>query len=256
MPKMNGISVTDINKTVHGFQYTSVTIDKLGATEYTLFSMIADETGSVFSFKAGLENMLAVSVDSCKKSPRAANLLMRQTAFSSRGSGSQIREIHGYSLLSSINPVDYKNCLSPNGGTPLIDAALEGVDAMYDMGKKLYKQKFLCNGILVILTDGEENASDPNHSAADIKQMIDRIKMENVLESVRTILIGVNDTDPRMKACLDSFKNDAGIDEYISMGDVTAGKLAKLAQFVSQSVSSQSQSLGSGTGSVPLSFTF
>jgi hypothetical protein len=255
MPKMSAISVTDVNQTVHGFQYTSVTVDKLGATEYTLVMMITDETGSVSSFKAGLENMLVTSADACKKSPRSENLLMRSTAFSARASGSQIRELHGFVPLSSINAADYKNSLSPNGSTPLIDATLEGVDAIYDYGKKLFKQKFLCNGILIILTDGEENASDPNHSASNIKTMIDRIKQETVLESLRTILIGVNDSDPRMKSCLDDFRNAAGIDEYISMGDVTAGKLAKLAQFVSQSVSSQSQALGSGT-SQPINFTF
>jgi hypothetical protein len=257
MPKLAGISVTDLNKTVHGFQYTSVTIDKLGATEYTLVMMVADETGSVSGFKSGLEKMLAASVDACKKSPRAENLLHRTTAFSARGGGiPQIREIHGYTLLNAINPADYTNCLSPNGSTPLIDATLEGVDSIYDYGKKLFKQKFLCNGILLVLTDGEENASDPNHSASDIKAMIDRIKQETVLESLRTILIGVNDSDPSMKRHLDDFRNSAGIDEYISMGDVTAGKLAKLAQFVSQSVSSQSQALGSGAGSQPISLTF
>jgi len=257
MPKLDGISVTDLNKTVHGFQYTSVTVDKLGATEYTLFEMITDESGSVSSFKAGLEKSMATSVEACQKSPRANNLLHRMTSFSARGGGiSQIREIHGFTLLNSTNPIDYKNSLSPNGGTPLIDAALEGVDACYDYAKRLYKQKFLCNGIIVILTDGEENASDPNHSASDIKAMIDRIKQENVLESLRTILIGVNDTDANMKQGLIAFQTAAGIDEYISMGDVSAGKLAKLAQFVSQSVSSQSQSLGSGAGSVPLSVTF
>lgn len=257
MPKMNGISVTDLNKTVHGFQYSSVTVDKLGATEYTLVMMATDESGSVSSFKAGMEKCLATSTDACKKSPRAENLLMRQTSFSARGGGiSQIREIHGYSLLNSINPVDYQNCLSPNGGTPLVDAALEGVDSLYDYGKKLYKQKFLCNGILIIVTDGEDNASDPNRSASDVKIMIDRIKQENVLESIRTILVGVNDTDPGMRNCLEVFRRDAGIDEYISMGDVSAGKLAKLAQFVSQSVSSQSQALGTGGASQPISFTF
>lgn len=256
MPKLAGISVTDLNKTVHGFQYTSVTIDKLGATEYTLVVMVADETGSVSSFKAGLEKMLSASVDACKKSPRAENLLHRTTAFSARGSGSQIREIHGFTLLNSINPADYTNSLSPNGSTPLIDAALEAVDSVYDYGKKLFKQKFLANGIILILTDGEENASDPNHSASDVKAMIDRIKAETVLESLRTILIGVNDSDPSMKRCLDDFRNSAGIDEYISMGDVTAGKLAKLAQFVSQSVSSQSQALGTGGASQPISLTF
>ena len=257
MPKLAGISVTDLNKTVHGFQYTSVTIDKLGATEYTLFEFIADESGSVSSFKSGLEKAIATSVEACKKSPRSNNLLHRTTAFSARGGGiAQIREIHGFTLLPSVNPADYTNSLSPNGSTPLVDAALEGVDAIYDMAKKLFKQKFLCNGIVIILTDGEENASDPNHSAADIKAMIDRIKQESVLESLRTILIGVNDSDPHMKRGLDDFRNSAGIDEYISMGDVSAGKLAKLAQFVSQSVSSQSQALGTGGASQPISLTF
>jgi hypothetical protein len=255
MPKLAGISVTDLNKTVHGFQYTSVTIDKLGATEYTLVMFVSDESGSVLGFKTGLEKMLSASTEACKKSPRAENLLHRTTAFSS-DRAAKIREIHGYTLLNSINPADYTNCLSPNGGTPLIDATLEGVDSIYDYGKKLYKQKFLCNGILMVLTDGEENASDANHAASDIKTMIDRIKQENVLESLRTILIGVNDTDPHMKRGLDDFRNSAGIDEYISMGDVTAGKLAKLAQFVSQSVSSQSQALGTGGASQPISLTF
>jgi len=255
MPKLAGISVTDLNKTVHGFQYTSVTIDKLGATEYTLVMFTADESGSVSGFKSGLEKMLAASVDACKKSPRAENLLHRTTAFSSIRAA-QVREIHGYTLLNSINPADYTNSLNPNGGTPLIDATLEAVDSIYDYGKKLYKQKFLCNGILMVLTDGEENASDANHAASDIKTMIDRIKQENVLESLRTILIGVNDSDPHMRRGLDDFRNSAGIDEYISMGDVTAGKLAKLAQFVSQSVSSQSQALGTGGASQPISLTF
>jgi hypothetical protein len=37
---------------------------------------------------------------------------------------------------------------------------------------------------------------------------------------------------------------------------VTPGKLAKLAQFVSQSISSTSAALGTGKGSKPISFAF
>jgi hypothetical protein len=36
------------------------------------------------------------------------------------------------------------------------------------------------------------------------------------------------------------------------MGNVTPGKLAKLAQFVSKSISSQSQALGTGGASQPV----
>jgi hypothetical protein len=45
---------------------------------------------------------------------------------------------------------------------------------------------------------------------------------------------------------LQSFVNDAKIDNYITIGDANANSLAKLARFISQSVSSQSQSVGTG----------
>jgi hypothetical protein len=133
---------------------------------------------------------------------------------------------------------------------------MEAVDALYDYGKKLYKQKFLCNAILFILTDGEENASTKVSNPADIKTAIERVRSEGIVESLRTILIGVNDADQHFKDYLESFRRDAGLDEYVSIGSASPGKLAKLAQFVSQSVSSQSQALGSGTGSQQISFKF
>jgi hypothetical protein len=55
---------------------------------------------------------------------------------------------------------------------------------------------------------------------------------------------------------LESFRKEAALDEYISVGDVTEGKLAKLAQFISQSVSSQSRALGSGGPSQPVDYKF
>ena len=257
MPKLQGLSVDDVNKTVHGFQYTNVSIDKLGATEYTIVQMVTDQTGSVSAFKAALESMLVTTVDACKKSPRAENLLYRTTTFNSKfGGTSCVEELHGFSLLSTLDPAQFKNCLSPNGGTPLYDATMEAVEALYDYGKKLYKQKFLCNAILFILTDGEENASQKISNPADIKATIERVRSEGIVESLRTILIGVNDADQHLKDKLEAFRKDAGLDAYVSIGEATSGRLAKLAQFVSQSVSSQSQALGSGAGSQPVSFKF
>jgi hypothetical protein len=257
MPKLAGLSVDDVNKTVHGFQYTNVSIDKLGASEYTIVQMATDQSGSVAAFKAALEDMLAVSVDACKKSPRAENLLYRTTTFNSKyGNQPCIEELHGFSLLSTLDPAQFKGALSPNGGTPLNDGSMEAVDALYDYGKKLYKQKFLCNAILFILTDGEENASQKVQNPGEIKDAIARVRSEGIVESLRTILIGVNDANTSMKSYLENFRINAGLDEYISIGDATAGKLAKLAQFVSQSVSSQSQALGTGGASQPVSFKF
>jgi hypothetical protein len=80
MPKLAGLSLTDVNKTLSGFGYTSMSVDKLGASEYTLVGIVVDKTGSVSPFKDQLEDMLALSLESCKKSPRALNLVARSTA--------------------------------------------------------------------------------------------------------------------------------------------------------------------------------
>jgi len=72
------------------------------------------------------------------------------------------------------------------------------------------------------------------------------------IESLLTILIGVNDNS--YKSYLETFKDEANLSQYVSVGDATAQKLAKLAAFVSKSISSQSQSLGSGGASQLLTF--
>ena len=47
---------------------------------------------------------------------------------------------------------------------------------------------------------------------------------------------------------------EAGLSQFVDAGDATPQRLAKLAQFVSQSISLQSRALGSGAPSQPLTF--
>ncbi len=72
------------------------------------------------------------------------------------------------------------------------------------------------------------------------------------------VLIGLFDPKDshatQVKGYLKIFKDEAEIDQYVDAGDATPTKLAKLAEFVSQSISSQSQSLGSGGPSQNLNF--
>jgi hypothetical protein len=64
------------------------------------------------------------------------------------------------------------------------------------------------------------------------------------LESNVSILVGLNAGS--CSASLASFQNSTGIDHYIDVADATPNKIAKLGAFISQSISSQSQSLGTG----------
>ena len=250
MPNFMNVDADEVHKTTSNFKYSAIEIDKLEGSEYTVVQILVDATGSVFNFKTELESAVKSVVESCKKSPRSENLLVRVATFNSNG----IEEVHGFTLLSNINVDDYDGCVTPAGMTPLWDASLNAVESLQTYGKQLFAQEYLCNGIFFVITDGGENSS----RVADldkIKSTISNIRVNEELESVDAILIGVNDTHTSLRQELGKYKDDAGFDQYVSLGDVSPGKLAKLAQWVSNSISSTSQVLGTGGASQPVSFT-
>ena len=246
--KLLNVDPNQLHATASNFKFSAIEIEKLGGSEYTIVQIVVDESGSVGSFKNDLEKMLKTVADACKKSPRAENLLMRVTTFNN----SDVNEVHGFTLLNTITNTQYDGIINPNGSTPLYDATLNALESLEVYGKSLKSQDFLANSIMFVITDGCENSSR-NGDVNRIKHTIQSLRKNEVLESIRTILIGVDDQSVRSE--LDAFKNNAGLDEYISMGDVTSGKLAKLAAFVSKSISSTSQSLGTGAASTPVDFT-
>jgi len=240
----------DVQKTLSGFQFSAVGMDELEASEYTIVNILVDETSSVSGFDREMEKCVSEIVKACQKSPRSENLLIRVATFSSMGSGNRsVREMHGFNILSNINPTDYDNKIHPSGSTPLLDATLDSIETMEAQAKNLTGLDYLCNGVFYVITDGGENSST-KASYKKIQEAFKRIKKEESLESIQSFLVGVDDA--YCKAELDDFKDKAGFDDYISTGNVTPGKLAKLAQWVSQSVSSTSQALGTGSASQPI----
>lgn len=68
-----------------------------------------------------------------------------------------------------------------------------------------------------------------------------------------TILIGIND-DPTVQDGLEKHAKEVGFTQYIKAGNASKDTLSKIAGFVSESISSQSQALGSGGPSQSLAF--
>lgn len=226
---------------MQAFQFSGTRISNLGSTEYTLATIAVDVTGSVKGWENELHKTLLAAVASCKKSPRANNLLLRVILFSTSMKPNGIAEIHGFKPLSEIDPaLAYPN-LDPYGATNLFDAVFSVVGATNTYAKTLMDQDFLANGIVIVITDGEENSSSA--TLAMVKQEIARGSSAETIESLIVLLVGVNAS--ACSASLSAFATGADL-KYIDAGDATPGKLAKLAEFVSQSVSSQSQSLGTG----------
>ena len=250
--KLMGKDDTEVHKTLNNFTFSAVDIASLEGSEYTLVTILVDESSSVDTFKSELEKTLNAVIEACKKSPQAENLLVRVAGFTDRVNDN-INEFHGFMNLSNIPDGQYTGSVNPRGCTPLFDAAGSALESIEAYGKQMAAQDFFCNGIFFVITDGWENASRKLTSAGDVKAALQRVRQNEQLESIRAILVGVNDTG--VQGALATLKTDAGFDEYISLGDVTPSKLAKLANFISQSVSSQSQSLGSGGPSQPVNFT-
>ena len=242
-----------------GYRFSATKIDALGAAEYTLAEIVIDTSTSVESYSPQLEMMVKTILKACDKSPRRENLMLRLTQFNTN-----LTELHGFKLLGSIQESDYNSILKVGGCTALFDAADEAVQAMQTYGKQLTAQDFLVNGIIFLITDGEGNTGNINsgdlaRDAAVIKKSLLSARRTENLESIRTVLVGVTNDDNNLNTYLQTVKDEGGFDQYISIGKATPGKLAHLADFVSQSISSTSSALGTGKLSQPLNaskFTF
>lgn len=234
-------------QTKDGYGFSGVGVDSLGATEYTLVLVVADVSGSVSPFRQGIEDCVKAVVQACRKSPRADNLMFRFVTFNT-----SLDEKHGFKALDQCNPDDYTGTIAPGGGTALFDAAYNGIEAAVQYGKTLFDQDFDTNAIVFVITDGDDNSS--NMTAASVKQVTQEAVQMEALESLRTVLVGVNVNSSYMQKYLRAFNVDGGFDQYIELDNASASTLAKLADFISRSISSQSQALGSGGPSQSLTF--
>ena len=69
--------------TASGYKFSATKVKDLGASEYTLASIVVDASSSVYSFAAQLNQCLKTIAKACDKSPRRDNLMLRVTQFSS-----------------------------------------------------------------------------------------------------------------------------------------------------------------------------
>lgn len=228
------------------YGFSATRIHDLGAAEYTLVTIAADVSGSVDGFERDIERAIREIVDACRHSPRADNLMLRLTMFDH-----QLTEIHGFKPLMGCHPNDYDGCLKIGGTTALFDAAHNAVAAVAHYGKDLADNDFDANGIIFVMTDGYDNASSADATA--VKKALKKAIVSESLESLVSILVGVNVSAANVSQALMQVKNDAGFDKYIEIAKANASTLAKLADFVSRSISAQSTALGTGA-SASLSF--
>ena len=246
MPIINS-ELDQVNIPNSHYGYSATRLEELGATEYTIASVVADVSGSTAAFTFDMEAVITRIVQACKFSPRADNVLLRLVAFDD-----SLSELHGFKLLENCHLADYGGVLQPGGSTALYDATENAVASTTNYAQKLASGDFSANAILFVITDGMDNAS--RISAKQVKKVFAEAVKSEALESIVSILIGVNVSDPQVSSYLKRFQVEAGYTQYIEIDKADAKTLARLAEFVSQSISAQSQALGTGGGSQPLVF--
>ena len=245
MPKLDGMDDHQLAGSNYGF--SAKRIEDLGATEYTIVAIAGDKSGSVDAFRGEIEDCIKEIVKSCRHSPRADNLMMRLTMFDD-----SLEEIHGFRPFSECDVGDYTDCVRPGGMTALYDAACNATDSATQYGKSLTESDFDVNAIVFVITDGMDNRSAM--TATEVQKSLANAVQSESLESIVSILVGVNVNNPSVSQYLKDLHQQAGFTQYVELGDAKANTLAKLADFVSRSISAQSQALGTGGPSQSLSF--
>jgi len=238
MPRFDNEDTQVMNVPNSSFTFSVVKPEKLEASEYTLVTILVDISGSVTNFADDLLKMVKTAISACKKNSRAENILVRVGTFAEG-----LYEVHGFIPLNSINPDDYLS-LRCGGGTALFDAAYSSIGATVAYSKSLVDQYYSVNSVVYIITDGRN--TDSVKSPKDIKDLISDSIFSEIINGMVTILVGINAT-PSI-SYLKRFKDDAGLDYFIDAGQATEENLAKFAGFMSKSISSHSQSIGTSKG--------
>lgn len=231
--------------TAYGFSSTRPTV--LGAAEYTLVAICADTSSSIDGFADDIEKCIVSVVESCQHSPRSDNLMLRVITFDDT-----LTEVHGFKPLSQCKRSAYKGAIRPRGCTALFDASLNAVESVLRYGKDLSEHDFDVNAILFVITDGMDNRSTTKPS--QIAKSIQAARKSESLESVTSVLIGVDVHSAQLSAELGRFEKEAKFDRYLELQRADAPTLAKLARFVSKSISVQSQSLQTGQSAPSIGF--
>lgn len=222
------------------YQFSAVSLGDLAdwACEYTLVHIAVDLSSSVSSYRDELVKCLKEIVATCRRSPRAENLLLAVSGFAD-----DVVEIHGYKPLAAIDPADY-DTLRPSGMTALHAAAGAALASLAALGKKLAAEEFRANAILYVLTDGGNNRPGPE--PAKIAEAKKQVQKAEHLESLLTVLIGVGINDPGVSNLLLGFEKGGDFDAYEEVDNASEATLAKIAGYASSNIVSQSVAFGTG----------
>lgn len=231
------------------FQFSGAKLERLEelSAEYVIATIVLDVSGSVSPYIDEIQDMARAVVATAKKDPNRSKILLRVLTF-----GTHVEEIIGFKPVLDVDE-DSEINLSINGMTALYDGAQDALQATESYTKHLYNADFIINGLVIIITDGAENAS--RHATnSSLHAVATRLKNPGFeeLESMAIIAVGVGSS--MSGTSLATFGKQLLADEAIDAKDFSEETIKRIGNFISESISSASQAVGSGGPSKIASF--
>lgn len=232
-----------------GFQFTAPPLAVFEEQKYTLVGITTDQSGSIYGVRGDLFAMNEAIDRDLKAGAGKHTIIVRRTAFTDHFPNN-VREQHGFLPALAVDANTHfpiVNSHGEYGGTPLADGAMETILAAKEQAMQLINIQGvpLVNIALAILTDGGETGS--RYTPADIKAAIEQILAEGEIESIVTILVGVNcPVGSYHRQKLEAFQQAAGLTKFIPFDEMKPGMFGQVVRVISQTFTSTSQALGSG----------
>jgi len=192
-------------------------------TEYTLFQLVLDASGSACAYSQAMEHLIKDVVRSCSGFDRN-NLLLRVSLV-----GTTAVELHGFRSINKCDPADYDDVVRYGGVSALYDAIIDAVEAVNDLSQRLTEFGCSTNGVVVVVTDGMEYGSVA--WPAMVKKTLERMTVFGSRSLVLAGIVGV----PVCKEAIESlhqFRDSIGFTGYLELDGLDANALMYLRDFV------------------------
>lgn len=144
--------------------------DEIDSEEATLVSVIIDESGSMDQYRQQVIDEYNESfLKPLQGAKQAESIHVSTMVFSDVGGRDQVRLIHSYKPVKQC-PKLTKRDYAPDGGTPLFRAVQYGLTGIFDYGNTLQNSGTRVKRIVVVISDGQENASGNFTTSAKLKK--------------------------------------------------------------------------------------
>lgn len=163
-----------------------VNIDEIDSEDITLVTAMVDKSGSMSQFRdAVIQAYNDRFLKPLRGAKNARSILLSTWVFSDEGSGPKVRLLHGYTPVPDCqNLTDKEYTPDLYAQTPLNEAAWEGMVSQVGYGQTLRDNGTRTKNIIVIFSDGEENASSRLFPAKKVREFAeDLLRQETYILS-------------------------------------------------------------------------